>query len=74
MMSAADELIERWDERDARYARRRMGGRPHPLSIAEQDAITAYRAAEGGTLADPEERRRALGALLWWRPPEVGVR
>jgi len=67
----ADELIELWDARDTRYARRRASGRPHPVSSGEAEAIIAWRAAEAQALADGEDIRRARAALLMWAPPEV---
>lgn len=68
----ADELIERWDARDARYARRRFHGRPHPLASPEAEAIVAWRYGEASALPDgPASRTRAREVLLWWAPPEV---
>lgn len=68
----ADELIERWDARDARYARRRFHGRPLPVTPTEHDLIIAWRTKEvEAAVMEDDERRRALGTLLWWAPPEV---
>lgn len=56
------ELLSRWDERDDRYARRRLRGQPHSISSVEAAAIRDYRAHEIDQLAPAEQ---ALAYERW---------
>lgn len=69
----AARLISAWDERDARYEARWVGGRPAPLTLGESTAIEMGRIREAMTLPAGPERDAALAHIRGWvkQPPCV---
>jgi len=68
MTTTAKSLQARWDERDARYARRRRSQLFLPLIDDEVRSIRAFRTAEVATIPSWEQPA-ATRALYEWRPP-----
>jgi hypothetical protein len=69
----AARLIERWAERDARYARRWHRAKPARLSADECSTIVRFRISEALMLPAGKGRSAALRYLEEWRPPIISA-
>lgn len=66
IITKADELLERWRERDEVYKQRLV-----PLTDAEVRAIRAQREFEAG-FVEPRRRGPVFVRARHWRPPTPG--
>jgi hypothetical protein len=64
-------LIEKWAERDSRYAKRWHAEHPAPLSADECSTIVRFRIAEALLVPAGKGRNAALRYIADWRPPGV---
>lgn len=60
----ADEMVARWAQRDAEYAKRRIA-----MDAAEAEAIRAGRRREAGMLPVVGDRARMWARADTWQPP-----
>jgi hypothetical protein len=72
-MSEATDIIHLWDERDQRYAMRRIRGIPAALSEAEISSVREWRMKEANEMSI-DQRDIALVELAQWTPPAVAKR